>query len=435
MKNLLKSFGSAKLAIALFFILAGISILGTLIPQGQSQPFYLMKYGNFLGRLIIFLQLYDAYHSWWYIGALFLFIINLTVCSLNRLAFTLKLYRRNPEDVNIEKLPNKFLIDTNCNISKIIESLEKLGFKKSIKDFSNGFLYYKKINWYSFFSVYFVHFSLVVIIIGALIGAIFGFRGNISIIEGESSNVVQPFRKSDPIYLDFQIKLNKFILETYPNGMPKEYISNITIIDQNKAINALIKVNQPFKYKGITLYQASYNIIPEFKLKIKLNDKIEEKTISPFHPLSLNDRFSIALQDYGEAHGFIFIRIWVLDEVTGESKESLVISGFPPAEINFQNNTISIEYIDIDNLHYMTGLQAKTDPGNFIVYIGFFLMIIGLFLVYYFEPKIYWIYVEQTGEVQCRLILGAYAKRERETIKDKLNDLAEKLLDKTQGKL
>lgn len=51
-----------------------------------------------------------------------------------------------------------------------------------------------------------------------------------NILEGETSNIVQPFRKKDPVQLDFSLKLNKFILETYPNGMPKEYISNVTAL-------------------------------------------------------------------------------------------------------------------------------------------------------------------------------------------------------------
>lgn len=430
MKDFLKSLGSAKLAIALFFILAGISILGTLIPQGQPQAFYIWKYGNTLGRLIIFFQLHDAYHSWWYIASLLLFLVNLTVCSYNRLPLTLRLYRRDPEDINPEKLPNNINYSLNCNISKILDKISQIGFKKSSKKSTEGYLFYKKINWFSFFSVYIVHFSLVVVILGALIGAIFGYRGNISIIEGESSNVVYPFRKADPIYLDFHIKLNKFILETYPNGMPKEYISNITIIDGNQTVDAIIKVNQPFKYKDITFYQASYNVIPEFKVKIRYNGKLEEKVLSPFQPLNLEDRYSIAVQDYGEAHGFIYIRIWALDEQKGESQEAIVISGFPPSELKFYDNEIAIEYVDIEKLHYMTGLQAKTDPGNFIVYIGFILMILGLFLVYYFEPRIYWIYVKPKDSIHCELILGAYSKREREGIKVKLEKLADEIINK-----
>ncbi|MFN3568419.1 MAG: cytochrome c biogenesis protein ResB, partial [Caldimicrobium sp.] len=82
MKDLWNFLASAKLAIVLFFLLAAFSILGTIIPQGHPETFYLMKYGTALGKLLLFFQINDAYHSWWYITALFLFLTNLIACSL-----------------------------------------------------------------------------------------------------------------------------------------------------------------------------------------------------------------------------------------------------------------------------------------------------------------------------------------------------------------
>ncbi|BAU23039.1 hypothetical protein THC_0647 [Caldimicrobium thiodismutans] len=427
MKRILDELASARLAIVLFFVLAGISILGTIIPQGQPHEFYLTKYGQGLGKLILFFQIQDAYHSWWYISALFLFLANLIACSLKRLPFTLKLYKRDPAEVNPENLPNKVVVNLNGDIGRIKAYLQDVLALKSVnKTFEKGELFYKTQNRFSFFSVYVVHFSLVIVIIGALIGAFFGWRGNMNILEGETSNIVQPFRKKDPVQLDFSLKLNKFILETYPNGMPKEYISNVTVLDGNTTQSAIIKVNQPFKYKDVTFYQASYNVIPEFKVKVNFNGKIEEKILSPFNPLMLKERYSIALRDYGEAHGFIYLRLWILDEEEGQTREGMIISGFPPLEVSFSKDKFSIEYEDVAKLNYMTGLQAKRDPGNWVVYLGFILMMFGLFLVYYFDPKTVWAYLKQE-EGGLKLILGAYAKRERESLRNRLTEIAEKI--------
>lgn len=427
MKKLLDQLASAKLAIVLFFVLAVFSILGTIIPQGQPEAFYLQKYGTALGKIILLLQINDAYYSWWYISTLFLFLANLIACSIKRLPFTLKLYKRNPLEVNPQNLPNKVEISLNIDFPRLVSFIQdRLAFKKG-KEFSNeGALFYKQINKYAFFSVYFVHFSLVVIIIGALIASLFGYRGNMNILEGESSNIVQPFRKKEPIYLDFSVKLNQFILETYPNGMPKEYISNVTFVEGNKTSNAIIKVNQPAKYKDITFYQATYNVIPEFKIKYSLNGETGEAILSPFKPFSIKNRYSVALQDYGQAHGFIYLRVWIIDEETAETREGLIISGFPPLEANFSDKKLSLEFIDVGKIYYMTGLQVKKDPGKWVVYLGFILMMFGLFLVYYYDPQTYWIYVAK-GENSLKVILGAYAKRERQSIRVKLEELAEKI--------
>ncbi len=427
MKRLIDELASARLAIVLFFLLAGISILGTLIPQGQPPEFYTTKYGQGMGKLILFFQIQDAYHSWWYISALFLFLANLITCSLKRLPFTLKLFRRDPTEVNPENLPNKVMVNLNADLGRVKAYLQDvLGLKATKEPLEKGYLFYKSQNRFSFFSVYVVHFSLVVIILGALIGAFFGWRGNMNILEGATSNIVQPFRKKDPVQLDFSLRLNQFILETYPNGMPKEYISNVTVLDGNTTQNAIIKVNQPFRYKNVTFYQSSYNVIPEFKVKVNFGGKSEEKVLSPFYPLSLKDRYSIALQDYGEAHGFIYLKLWIIDEEEGQTREGMVVSGFPPLEVAFSKDKFSIEFGDVAKLNYMTGLQAKKDPASWVVYAGFILMMLGLFLVYYFDPRTIWAYLRE-DERGLKLFFGAYAKRERASLRIRLEEIAEKV--------
>ena len=92
MKKVVDFLASARLAIVLFFVLAGFSILGTLIPQGAPPEVYLMKYGNTLGKLILYFALNDAYHSWWYIFSLFLFLTNLVLCSVKRFPISWRLY-------------------------------------------------------------------------------------------------------------------------------------------------------------------------------------------------------------------------------------------------------------------------------------------------------------------------------------------------------
>jgi cytochrome c biogenesis protein len=426
--------GSARLAIALFFILAILSIFGTLIPQGQPIDFYLMKYGQSLGKLIHFFQLDDAYHSHWYIATLFLFMLNLTICSLNRLPFTIKLYKRNPAEVKVEALPNKIQFQVSNPLEKITSFIEnELRFTK-IKDD----LYYKRENSLAHFSVYVVHFSLIVIIIGALVGAILGYRGNMSILEGEESN---------------KERLNQFILETYPNVMPKEYISNVTIIDGNKTIDAIIKVNAPIKYKDVTFYQASYDVIPVFAFKFKINNKVYETNLSKLEPFTTEDGLSIAITDYGQAHGLIFVKLWILDEKEEEERQVLAIMGslgmqnalelpnmlcfggaqgmFPCNTVEVGKHVIEAKLKDVASEIYVTGLQAKKDPGVFIVYVGFILMMLGLFFVYYFEPRIYWIYLTPKEDL-VEISLGAYAKRDRAGIKIRLQELEDKIKEKAQ---
>jgi cytochrome c biogenesis protein len=235
--------------------------------------------------------------------------------------------------------------------------------------------------------------------------------------------------------------------------MPKEYISNVTIIDGNKTLDAIIKVNAPIKYKDVTFYQASYDIIPVFNFKFQINNKVYETNLSKLDPFTTEDGFSIAVTDYGQAHGLIYVKLWLLDEKEQEEKQVLALmesSGmenalelpnmlcfggplgmFPCDTVEVGKHVIEAKLKDVASEMYVTGLQAKKDPGLVIVYVGFILMMLGLFFVYYFEPRIYWIYLAPK-ENFVEISLGAYAKRDRAGIKIKLQELENKIKERAQ---
>jgi cytochrome c biogenesis protein len=427
MSKLWDFMSSARLAITLFLILAFISIFGTIIPQGEPSQFYFMKYGPFLGKIILFLKLDDAYHSWWYIGTLFLFLANLIACSIKRFPISWRLYKKDPLEINPENLPYKYQITLKGNPSEI-ESLiyNKLKFKKAEKNFNGKVLFYKDLNRWAHLSVYLVHFSIIIVIVGALIGAIWGYKGNMWIVEGQTSNTVLPFKSKEPIFLDFSVKLNKFSIELYPDGTPKEYISNVTVIDGNHTIDTLIKVNSPFKYKGLSFYQANYDTIPEFKIKVRYKGGEKFYTLNSFSPVSIDDKYTIALNDFGEAHGLIYAKIIFFDSETGQQIPGIIIKGFPHFNIPVDKDRLQILLEDVEKITYISGLQVKKDPGVPVVYAGFILIIMGLLGVYFFEPKTFWIFLIPEKD-KIILNMGAYAKRERDTLKLKLEEIGNQI--------
>lgn len=428
MDKLWNFLGSTRLAIVLFLILACFSIFGTLIPQGQPYEFYVMKYGESLGKIINFFKLYDAYYSWWFVGTLFFFLANLIVCSIKRFSTTWKLYKKDPTQINLEHLPNKYEIELKVSLSQITEILSnKLKFKKVEGETKGGILFYKDLNRWAYFSVYIVHLSIIIIIIGALIGSIWGYRGSMSIVEGKSSNNVLPFRDKNPIFLDFFVKLNKFNVELYPDGTPKEYISNVTIIDGNRTFSKAIKVNSPLRYKGLSFYQESYETIPVFRVKVKYNGNEKIYSLDPFSPVDINNRYTLALSDFGEAHGLIYARVVLFDSETNQQIPGIIIKGIPHFRIPLDKGELEVLLEDVQKVIYVSILQVKKDPGVSIVYAGFILSVLGLLGVYFFEPKTFWIFVSPSEKDKLTLQIGAYAKRERETLKLKVERIVEKI--------
>jgi len=60
--------------------------------------------------------------------------------------------------------------------------------------------------------------------------------------------------------LPFTIQLKKFIIDFYSTGMPKLFASEVMVTDHEtgKTFPATIKVNEPLIYKGLAVYQSSF---------------------------------------------------------------------------------------------------------------------------------------------------------------------------------
>jgi len=90
-----------------------------------------------------------------------------------------------------------------------------------------------------------------------------GFRASLLIPEGNQSSsaivavddgvLVQP--------LPFVVRLKQFLVEYYSTGMPSSFKSEVEIIDPDtgETFARTIEVNEPLRYKGITVYQSSFD--------------------------------------------------------------------------------------------------------------------------------------------------------------------------------
>ena len=89
------------------------------------------------------------------------------------------------------------------------------------------------------------------------------FRGNLLVAEGTQSSTAI-LSQADGILLQelpFAIELKKFIVEYYSTGMPKLFASDIVIHDKatGEKKEARVEVNHPANFKGIEIYQSSFD--------------------------------------------------------------------------------------------------------------------------------------------------------------------------------
>ena len=422
-KALYDFFSSVKLAIFLLLTLAVTSIVGTIIEQQQDPEKYLMEYGETTYKILKFLGFTDVYHSWWYVALLTLLAVNLIVCSIKRLPkiWKVAMEPRKTLPPGYEKgLKISNTITLSAGISEIKEKLlEVLKSKKykvevSKEDEKEVHIFADK-NVFSRFGVYIVHLGVLVVLIGGLTTALFGFRGYMNLAEGTSSNLVSYFSGPKIIELPFYVKCNKFKIDFYPSGMPKAYISDLSIIENGKEVlRKEIKVNEPLKYKGIYFYQASYGQGEAF---LKIVDKRGQRVVGVAfgQPIKLGKGIYlriVSIDGNTMTVGIEFIR-------NGKVEQG-VIKPFVMYRVPGTDKTIAM--VDFKPVFY-TGLQVSKDPGTWIVWVGSSILIIGLIVAFFIPHKRIWARIEKRGDNKTRLVIGGLANKGSEGLATEIEEV------------
>lgn len=431
MKNtnpLWKFFCSVKLTVVLLLSLAFTSIIGTLIPQNESPDVYMRAYGTFRYELLSALGIFDMYHAWWFQGLLLLLTVNIMVCSIDRLSGSWKLiFTRHPK-----VHPDRFTRSNDArsftdkrDTEELIDVYEPLiasryGLNQVIRS-NDGAVIYGEKGRLSRLGVYIVHLSVIFLLVGGLVGSFFGFEGFVNIPEGEATDTIHLRNTGQLHRLDFQIRCDDFNLTRYTNGAPKEYRSTLTLLEGGKTVKQKdIIVNDPLRYRGINIFQASYGqLSPEAGARpnppppgpaqdytviftSRASGMQYNKPVQVGTPVDIPEGLGrFVIMAYEEAAVYRGMAVGaalkgILTPAKGEPVEVLLPFQFA----NFDKMRGGDVIIAVSNPtpvkpmppqpaepRYYTGLQVTQDPGVGLVYAGFILMIAGCFVTFFLSHQ------------------------------------------------
>jgi cytochrome c biogenesis protein len=403
-------FRSLKLTISLLILLAILSIIGTLIKQNAPSIEYIQRYGIGLYEVLNFFNLFDMYHSWWFRTILLILVINLITCSLYRLpGIWRQIFRESwsgsLEDSMIKSLPyvEKFLISdpVKANGEGAIRPHLKRWFKDLKRtETDSAITLYSEKGRLSRLGVPITHLSILIILIGGLMGSLFGFKGFINILEGETVDRIDLRVKDAEIQkpIHFSIRCDDFNITYYdlpgPERHVKEYTSLLTILENGKEVlKKSVEVNHPLHYKGLAFYQSTYGAIHDITLGIQWKNKNEKELLKTFEGETVSipnsDTRIQVLKYVPEIHNFgEGIQVALL-KPNQEPRAFWVLKGFPKLDSQ-NNNDFILTFEEVASKEY-TGLQVMKDPGIWIVWVGSGLMIFGLIISFFFSHQKVWI--------------------------------------------
>ncbi|MHB1390600.1 MAG: cytochrome c biogenesis protein ResB [Thermoleophilia bacterium] len=261
---------SMKLAVTLLFVIALLSIIGTILPQGDTV--YNTSYvNNPLFDFYKTLGMFDMYGSWWFLSILALLICNMSFCITKRLPTTWK-HLRHP------RVEVKDAFITHQPFHESLPAAGAAGLPAGVKLLSgrrfrihtgpSGSVMAEKGRFSPLASICF-HLSFILIALGALLGTFLGFKETLEIPDGKTAT--DPITQMQVRNNGFQVKYEQ-VPEANGRGVmlkPSSYTSDLEVFQNGElAGSKTIEVNSPLRIKthfydvlnleGINFHQSSY---------------------------------------------------------------------------------------------------------------------------------------------------------------------------------
>jgi len=469
-------FSSVKLSVVLLLTLALTSIIGTLIPQNKQEAQYLQQYGEFWHGIFSTLNFYDMYSSWWFQLLLALLIVNIVVCSIERLShtwrviFPKKVVYRTERFRKSDSRQSHTTDQTPDALKGPLADYMAKHFRHSrVEPTENGYLVYGEKGRWTRLGAHIIHLSVLLLILGVLISSLFGYEGRMNLPVGETDNTMTLRHSDARVQLDFALRCDDFSIEHYPSGRVREYRSEIAIIEpgdsasppasQNDACcdehqgepasnlkgevvdkRSLI-VNDPIRYRGYSIFQSTYGRLPGDTFTLVFTDNASGLQTSK--KASINDEVrlpgnkgSVIVQDYtnnfsfrGQNIGPSYLAV-VIPE-TGNPRPVIL----PLEHPNFDRMRQGEFTIRVDNVdyRYFTGLQISRDPGIPVVYTSFGIMILGFLVTFYMAHRQICIEALRTDEGATTIRISGISPNRRpgvnmavKRVSAKIEDIIEK---------
>lgn len=433
-------FASLKLAIFIMLLIGIFSMLGSTYVE-QNQPFerYLDKFGPTKAVWFWKLHLTNVFHSWYYISLIVLLAINLSVCSVKRLPRIWKQTFGSERVLKLEERLDRSLKPVSVPIKSpeaMVKFLASRGFKV-FKEEEGGKVYiFAEKGKYSRLGVYVVHIALLIIMLGALIDAIFGFRGFLPVPEGETSDIMLVGPEDRRVRLPFAVHLRDFSIITYEEEAKikgKEvaedfreaiasFRSEIEVINAGKKVaEGVVEVNKPFDFRNYRIFQASYGLMEGTAgMGVIVVDKEKAKTqeheaivgtfsvrsgeVTEFRDMLVSvERVILNLHDPQAGFEGELAPAVVLKVLKDRKSYNVPVVYDPQLTVLIYSQVKDLEefpyvfFMDGFSPQFYSGFQVSFHPGTNIIWLGSTLLVLGMVLAFYTVHRKVWVRIEGNG--------------------------------------
>lgn len=372
-------FSSVKVGIWILVILLFASALGSVFPQEVFIPadqnasiYYKEEYG-FLGQLYYDVGFHNLYGSWWYMLLLASLGVSLIIASLDRVvplykSLSKQRITRHPMFLKKQRLFSKTQVsnkDQEQMLNQVKANLSKKHYK--VRE-ENGNLLAEK-NRFARWGPYVNHVGIIIFLIGCMLRYFPGMYVDESmwVREGEESRVpgtdstlfvhnerffVEYYDEADPTFQEALERNGDPVVKTFQTDAVLLATEESGVIgetsEKKEVARQEIRVNEPLKYEGLSLYQTQY----------KLNE--------------LNElSFTLENKETGETYGRMDIDLFDPEEMyeLEEGYKVEVLGYFPDYFMNDQNQPSTRSRVP-DNPYFFFKMYTPETPEGEVSFVG-----------------------------------------------------------------
>uniref|UniRef100_UPI003341A2E5 cytochrome c biogenesis protein ResB n=1 Tax=Castellaniella defragrans TaxID=75697 RepID=UPI003341A2E5 len=293
-----------RFAISLLVFICVASLIGTVLPQNQAANSYVDQFGPFWFAVFDRFSIWHIYNSWWFLLIMGFLVVSTTLCVLRnapKMIHDARSFREYVRGSSLRAFHHRVELQADDGVAqaagKIGTLLRGQGFRYRVREDGDSLMIAAKKGGANRLGYIFAHVAIVVVCLGGLFDSelpvrlqvwlfdkqpITGnmliadvpesgrlpannpsFRANMLVPDGKQSSMgivsygqgvlLQP--------LPFSLKLDRFYVDYYDTGMPSDFRSDVEVTDlaTGAHFKQTIRVNEPLRYKGVTVYQSSFD--------------------------------------------------------------------------------------------------------------------------------------------------------------------------------
>ena len=452
LNKIIKTFSSIKTGVVLLILVVIFSAIGTFILQRPTTEADQIErtYSPATLHWLDMLGLTDVFHAWWFATLLGLVAVSIILVSVDRFPRAWKVLTRPYKVTDShfravlpmqDKIP---ITDPDSALDIAQAAFRKSHLKPQRVGSGKETALFAERNRYSVLAVYIIHASLLLIFLGGIVDALYGYKGFINLVKGQT---ITEFELSNQKIhkLPFALRFDNGGRENYADGSPKKWWSDLTVLQAgNEVLKKEIVVNDPLVYKGVRFYQSSFgtsNQVDTLILQVTPKDHPgapKEIVLQGMNPSPIDDDATVQIAkfipDFVIEGGQVYsrsndpnnpaIELKVVSKKAGVSGTWL----FPADPQAPKIGETPYDFISKDGkLAPFTGLAISHEPGQYAVWGGILVMGIGLAMAFYCVHRRYWATIVTDPKHGQVLWIGTQADKNREHYGEEFTEIANQI--------